>query len=175
MKVLIGTNNKGKIEGAREAFSEFFNDIEVEGVKVESNVPDEPIDLDIYNGAKNRVENIIKTGKRADFYVAIESGITNVLGKYVIINSAVIKDSNGNESWGFSSAFPVPDKYVNDIKKRDLGSVMDELFDKNDLRSSIGGINYLTQGKVNRIQLTKEAFIMALTQFINKDIWSDFE
>ncbi len=175
MKILIGTNNKGKIQGAKEAFAEFFDDVEIEGINVESNVPDEPIDLDIYNGAKNRVENIIKLGYKADFYIAIESGITNLLGKYVIINSAVVKDANGNESWGFSPAFPVPDKYVDDIKTRDLGRVMDEIFNKNDLRSTIGGISYLTHGKIDRIQLTKEAFIMALTQFINKDTWSDFE
>lgn len=40
--------------------------------------------LDIYNGAKNRIENIIKLGNKAEFYIAIKSGITNLLGKYVI-------------------------------------------------------------------------------------------
>lgn len=50
--------------------------------------------LDKYNGAKNRIENIIKLGNKADFYIAIKSGITHLLGKCVILK--------GDESGGFS-------------------------------------------------------------------------
>ena len=60
MKVLIGTANPGKIEGARQAFEKFFEDVDIEGVKVSSEVPDEPVDDQIFQGAKNRVENLIK-------------------------------------------------------------------------------------------------------------------
>ena len=48
---------------------------------------------------------------------------------------------------------------------------MDRIFDKSDLRSSKGGISYLTKGKITRINLTTEAIVMALTQFINESIW----
>ena len=33
MKVLIGTTNPGKIEGARKAFSHYFKNVEVVGIK----------------------------------------------------------------------------------------------------------------------------------------------
>ncbi len=46
----------------------------------------------------------------ARYFLGIKSGITNLLGKWVIINIAVIKDEKGYESWGTSPAFPVPDK-----------------------------------------------------------------
>ena len=49
---------------------------------------------------------------------------------------------------------------------------MDNIFKQNDLRSGKGGISFLTKDKISRIDITKEAFIMALTQHINK-IWSD--
>lgn len=176
MKILIGTKNPGKIQGAKEAFESYYNDIEVIGIPVSSNVSDEPVDLDIYQGAKNRVDNLIKYAKEnnieAEYYLGVESGITNLLGKWMIINVAVIKDKNGYESWGTSPAFPVPDKYVDEIIKTDLGQVMDRIFKQNDLRSSKGGINFLTNGVVDRIELTRDAFIMALTSHIN-DIWKD--
>jgi len=177
MKVLIGSKNPGKIEGAKEALSKFYENIEIEGIAVASNVSEEPVNEEIYQGAKNRVENLIKYAKEekiaADYYLGIESGITNQLGKWIIINIAVIKDKNGYESWGTSSGFPVPEKLVDEIITKDLETVMDGIFNQKDLRSSKGGISFLTHNEINRIDLTKEAFIMALTQFINGDIWKN--
>lgn len=176
MKILIGTKNPGKIEGAKEAFENYFDDFDINGIPVSSDVSDEPVNNEIYEGARNRVDNLIKYAQDnkidAEYFLGVESGITNLLGKWVIINIAVIKDKNGYESWGTSSAFPVPDKYVDEIISSDLGKVMDKIFEKNDLRSGKGGISFVTNGVISRIDLTKEAFIMALTQHIN-EVWND--
>ena len=176
MKVLIGTKNPGKIQGAKQAFDNYFDNVEIAGIPVSSNVSDEPVDLDIYQGAKNRVNNLIEYAKEnnieAEYYLGVESGITNLLGKWIIINVAVIKDKDGYESFGTSSGFPVPEKYVKRIIETDLGVVMDEMFNEHDLRSSVGGISFLTNNVINRIDITREAFIMALTGQIN-DIWKD--
>ncbi len=175
MKILIATQNPGKIEGARQAFSNYYEDIEIEGIAVESDVPDEPVNEEIYTGVKNRVRNLKEYAKEknleADFYIAIESGITNQLGRWEILSIASIENSEGMESWGSSSGFPVPDKYVEEIIQTDLAKVMDKIFEGNGLRKWKGGISLLTKDKVTRIDQTKQAFIMALTQFINQDIW----
>ena len=175
MKVIIGSTNPGKIEGAKIAFSEYFKEFEIEGIKVDSEVSEQPVNDEIYKGASNRVINVRKKaeeqGKEADFYIAVESGITNKLGEWVILNIAVIQDKNGFKSLGVSSGFPVPQKYVEEIINTDLGKVMDKIFDESELRKNKGGINLLTNGKITRIDQTKQAFIMALTQFINGEIW----
>ena len=176
MKVLIGTKNPGKIQGAKEALDKYFDNIEIIGIPVQSNVGDEPVNLDIYEGARNRVDNLIAYAKEnnieADYYLGIESGITNLLGKWIIINIAVIKDKTGYESWGTGPAFPVPDKYVDEIINTELGIVMDKVFEQNDLRSGKGGISLLTNDAISRIDITREAFVMALTGQIN-DVWKD--
>lgn len=176
MKILIGTKNPGKIQGAKEALEKYFDDIDIQGIPVSSDVSEEPVNHEIYEGARNRVDNLIKYAKEnnidARYFLGIESGITNLLGKWVIINIAVIKDDKGYESWGTSPAFPVPDKYVEEIISTDLGKVMDKIFEKNDLRSSIGGISFLTHEVINRIDLTRDAFVMGLTQHIN-EVWKD--
>ena len=175
MKVLVGSKNKVKIEAAKEAFLEYYDNIEAIGIPADSNVPEQPVNEDIYKGARNRVDNLIKYAKEnnieVDYYAAIESGITNGLGKWMIINVAVIKDKDGFETYGSSAGFPVPEKYVDRIISEDLGTVMDDIFKEDDLRSKQGGIGLLTREKIDRKNLSKGAFIMALTEIINGEIW----
>lgn len=175
MKILIGTQNPGKVEGAKRAFEHYFKDFEIEGIKVESEVSEEPVNDEIYLGAKNRVENLKKYAKQnnidIDYFVAVESGITNSLGRWAIINVAVIEDKEGVESFGTAPGFPVPDKYVDEVINTDLGKVMDRIFNETDLKSGKGGISLLTKDVISRIALTEEAFVMALTMHINGELW----
>ena len=64
MKILIGTKNPGKIEGAKQAFERYFNNVNIEGVPVSSNVGDQPINEEIFQGAKNRVKNLKEYAKK---------------------------------------------------------------------------------------------------------------
>lgn len=175
MKILIGTKNPGKIEGARQAFEKYFVDVEIEGVPVESEVSDQPVNEEIFQGAKNRVKNLKKFAKennlKPDFYVASEAGITNLLGEWIDINAVVVEDDKGFQSVGTSQGFQIPEKYVDEIKQTELGKVMDKIFEQNQLGKGKGGINLLTKGEVTRIQLTRDAFLMALIGHINGEVW----
>ena len=85
MKILMGTKNPGKIEGARQAFEKYFNNVEIEGIPVNSDVGDQPVNEEILKGAKNRVRNLKKYAKEnnieADLFLGIESGINDLLGR----------------------------------------------------------------------------------------------
>lgn len=48
MKVLIATKNQGKIEGAKRALSNYFDNIEIQGIPVESDVSEQPVNEEIY-------------------------------------------------------------------------------------------------------------------------------
>lgn len=175
MKVLIATQNKGKIEGAKRAFEKYFNDVEIVGISAASDVPEQPVNEETPQGAKNRVKNLkqyaIQNNIKADYFVSIESGMMNSLGNWMIVNIAVVEDKNGVESVASSSGFPVPERLVDEIKTKGLGVVMDTIFSEEDLRSRGGGIQLLTHGVVSRIDLTEVAFEMALTKFINEENW----
>ena len=169
MKVLIGTKNQGKIEGAKKALEHYFTDVELKGIPVESNVNEQPLNDEIYNGAKNRVKNLKEYAKEnnidADLYLGVESGINNSLGRWMITNIAVIEDNTDFESYGTSPSFPVPDRLVKDIIDTDLSQVMNTVFSKDDERHNRGGgIQLLTHNEITRIDLTEYAFIMALTK-----------
>ena len=177
MKALIGTKNPGKVQGAINALSQYFENVEVIGVSVPSNVPDQPVNEETFEGARNRVNNLVKYAQEnnidADFFMGIESGLCNTYGSWQIMNFAVIKDKNGYESVGTSASFPVPKKYVEDIKSKGFGPVVDSILNTDNIRNSVGGINYLTHEKISRIDLTTEAFTMSLTPFINGTTWKD--
>lgn len=176
MKVLVGSKNPVKIDGAKQAFELYFKDVNVEGISVSSGVADQPVNEEIYQGAKNRALNLLSYSKEksvdADYFVAVESGMTNFYGKWVINNVAVIIDKNGYESVGLSEGFPIPEKYVDEIKEKSLGYVMEKLSNVNDIAKKYGGVYFLTK-KITRTDLSRNAFIMALTQFVNGEIWHD--
>lgn len=112
-------------------------------------------------------ENNIK----ADFFIASEAGITNLLGDWIDINAAVVEDKNGVQSVGSSQGFEIPEKYINEIIQTELGQVMDKIFSKSHLNTGKGGISLLTHNEISRIDLTRNAFIMALIKHINGDLW----
>ena len=176
MKVLIGTKNPGKIEGAKRALEKYYKDFTIEGVKVESNVNEQPVGVETYQGALNRVDNLVNYAKEnnidADLFMSVESGLTSELGFWAITNIAVVKNAKGEMGVGSSGSFPVPNKYVKAIKQETLGVVMDRIFNEKDLRSSTGGIGLLTNEAITRIDLSAEAFLLALTPFINEE-WKD--
>ena len=175
MKILMGTKNPGKLEGAKQAFGKYFEDVEIIGVPVESNVSNQPTNEEIYQGAQNRVKNVKEYAKQnnieADFYIASEGGLTNFLGKWLDINVAFIENKDGMQGVGMSQGFEIPEKYVDDILSTELGVVMDKIFAENNLGKGKGGINILTKDVISRIDLTRDAFIMALIKFINGDVW----
>ena len=175
MKVLIGTKNPSKIEGAKRAFDKFFDNVEIIGVDASSNVADQPFNEDVLQGAKNRVEVVKQYAKDnnidADFYIAIEAGIVDYFKEFVNFNVSFIENKDGLQSVGVSQGFSIPERLIPEIKSDGLGRTMDKIFSGHDLGKSVGGISFLTKETVTRMDIVENSFTMALIKFINGDIW----
>ena len=174
IKILIGSKNKAKIEGAKLAFEKYFSDFEIISENMPSNVNDQPINEEIILGARNRIKGLkdLKM-KDIDFYISSEAGLISIGKTWININMGIIEDSSGYESIGTSQGFMIPNNKVEIIKEKSLGVVMDEIFNAHGLSKLKGGINLLTLGEVSRIQLVRDSFILALVPFIeqNQKIW----
>ena len=139
-------------------------------------VKQQPVNKEIYIGAKNRVKNLKEYAKdnniEADLFLGIESGINDLLGRWMITNIAVIEDNDDFESYGTSPSFPVPDNLVQKVLDTNLSEAMDTVLGEDKERHNhSGGIQLLTHNKISRIDLTEDAFIMALTKYINGEKW----
>ena len=174
IKILIGSKNKAKIEGAKLAFEKYFSDFEIISEDIQSGVNSQPINDEILLGARNRIKGLKELNiKDVDFYISSEAGLISIGNLYLNINLAVIEDINGYESIGTSQGYMIPKSKVESIKEKSLGVVLDEIFNGVNLNRNKGGIHFLTLGEMNRIELVKNSFILALVPFLeqNKNIW----
>ena len=60
---------------------------------------------------------------------------------------------------------------MDEIKATELGKVMDKIWGLDESGKGKGGISILTKNEISRIDLTRNAFIMALTKHINGEVW----
>lgn len=85
MKVLIGTKNPGKIDGARKAFEQYFENVEILGIPVSSTVGDQPVNEDIYQGAKSLSPSSNDTSSLFPFLSASMKGFSSPVFKTNLI------------------------------------------------------------------------------------------
>ncbi len=173
--ILVASQNPGKIKAVTQGFAKFFPAMSVEGIAVSSGVSKQPINEEIYKGALNRCYNLKKYAKEhnitADYYVAVEAGITNLLGPWVNLNLVYIENKEGINSTGISQGYPFPEKYLEEIKNDEFGKVMDRHFNLVNSGQN-NSVEYLfSKGNISRIDLVRDATILSLTKFINEDIW----
>lgn len=161
MKVLIASKSSFKIEGITEAFRKFFpkEEIIVETIEVESEVARQPINNDVFIGAKKRLDNAKKVNNDYDYVIACESGLLNQFKKWFNVQIIIVENNKGNQAWATSSGFEIPDIYVPKILETSIKEVFDEIFERK------GGISFLSNGKSSRKKLIEDATILALSKF----------
>lgn len=60
----------------------------------------------------------------------------------------MVESKEGLQSVGTSQGFPIPDKYIDEIKETELGKVMDKIFSGKELGKGKGGISFLTKDEL---------------------------
>ena len=168
IKVVVGTSNSLKVQAVKEAFSKAFNEkVEVEKRSVKSGVPAQPFGDDVFKGAINRAKACIEKGE-ADFYVGIEGGIIEKLGKVMTFAAVCIIDSKGRMSIGTSGHFPLPKEVVGLVRRgKELGEAMDVLVGKEGIKYKEGAIGIFSKGMIDRKALYVHAIILTLIPFLS--------
>lgn len=170
MKILVGSTNKVKIEATKEAFGNYFENIEVTGINVDSKVHKQPVNEETFVGAENRANALWQINEKqninADFFVGIEGGIVQQYKKWFGFGCMCIIDKYGNKSFGSSPHFELPEEvYSRLLNGEELGDVMDELMKQKNTKLNSGAIGFLTNGIMNRTQLYVPGLIAALVPF----------
>jgi inosine/xanthosine triphosphatase len=176
MKVCVGSANPSKIKGVEAGFREMLGcDVDVVSARVDSGVPPQPIGFEtIVRGARNRALNAMKAVSGCDYGVGVEAGIFSLDGVVMDVQAAVIVDSLGRESVGFSPSFPLPRDFGEKLLKgeaRELEVLVDGYYGTKDIGEKGGFIRLLTRDVVLREDLTRLAVIMALVPWVNPDLY----
>ncbi|MFC2136332.1 inosine/xanthosine triphosphatase [Bacteroidota bacterium] len=174
MKVIVASKNPVKINAVKLGFETMFPNVifEFEGVSAESGVSDQPLSSDeTFTGAKNRAERICKKIVDADFWVGIERGLEKVNEDLEVFAWVVIK-SEERLGKARTSTFFLPKKIAELIDQgKELGDADDIVFGHTNSKQKNGAIGILTGDIITRTSYYKEAVILALIPFRNKDLF----
>ncbi|WP_456296139.1 inosine/xanthosine triphosphatase [Vibrio sp. AK197] len=167
-KVVIASLNPAKIAAVESAFQSVFPQevFDFEGVSVASEVSDQPMsDQETYDGARNRVSNAKKLLTDGAFYVGLEAGIE---GDKTFAWMIVESRHQRGESRSASLALPplVIEKLAH---ANELGDVMDEVFDTDNIKQKGGAIGLLTHNLLTRSSVYHQALILALIPFVHPE------
>lgn len=167
--VIVTSENRIKAEAVKNAFTNYYPDVVIIESKCESNVSRQPVNEAIFEGAKNRINNLKKSIDilKYDFIVSCEGGMIKQFKTWFNIQVVLLEEiKTGKKGIGTSAGIAIPDKYVESMIQTSFAEVSDNIFDGK------GGIRKLTKDIFSRQTLIYEATIMALTSIINES-WGE--
>ncbi len=172
MKIVVASKNPVKVEATRLGFNSYFSDVEVVGVGVESGVADQPMsEEETLQGARNRSQNAKRLFPDASFWVGIEGGIQsfeNSLTAFAWIVVCNLEKSGESRT----TSFKLPPRVAELIYQGyELGTANDLLFKKENSKQKSGAVGILTNNKVSRTSLYKQAIQLALIPLINTHLY----
>ena len=93
--VRVASKNSVKLYAINTAFKRFFKDVKIISKDVESGVAAQPVNDDVFKGAKNRLE-ALKDDSDYDYLVSCESGLTSLAGHWFNVQVVMIEDREGH-------------------------------------------------------------------------------
>jgi inosine/xanthosine triphosphatase len=190
-RVRVGTMNQPKLEAVRAAFSAFAPEVEVDGIDVDSGVPDQPVGYDeIIRGARNRA-SLAAASSQCDFAVGIEDGLvllptadpSGPENAHMNIGCAAVTDGR-RTAIGFSSSFSYPPACSQPAvaQRKPIGDIFDRLWQQREgatppdvpMGANAGNIGRLSDGVLLRSEYARHGVLCALVSFLQSDLyWID--
>jgi inosine/xanthosine triphosphatase len=172
-KIIVASANPTKTNAALNAFHLMFpsEKFSIEGVSVSSGINDQPMsDEETFQGAWNRVENLLREIDNADFTVGIEGGIEEKQFGMAAFAWAVVKSRSGIVGAGRTATFFLPQKVADLIREgKSLGEADNIVFGRINSQQEQGAIGLLTNGILDRTKYSTDAVLLALIPF-NKNL-----
>jgi inosine/xanthosine triphosphatase len=172
MKVIVASENPVKLNAVENGFKSFFHDVQVEGVSTSSGVSAQPLtEKETLLGARNRVAEARKRINDAEFWVGIEGGIQAMENDLAAFAWIVIK-SAGKKGEARTATFLLPQKVAHLVSGGlELGTANDLVFRESNSKQKTGAVGLLTQNKIDRMELYRQAVILALIPFVNPGLY----
>jgi inosine/xanthosine triphosphatase len=173
MIVAVGTKNPAKIEGIRRGFAKYYSEIEIRPVDSSAVAKAQPKGLEeMTAGAAARARFALsKVG--GDLGVGVEAGIFTIGEVYFDNQVGAVADAAGNLTLGHSAGYMLPREDMEKLFRdgRELERWAEEVSGVHEVGDKGGLINFLTNGKMTRTDLTEQCVIMALAPRLHKNIY----
>lgn len=166
-QVVVGSTNPVKVQAIADALAQTWpeRDWQVQGMAAPSGVAAQPMTpQETKQGAINRVR-YCQSHYPADFYAAIEGGLE--VNEDGVFTFAYVVIANAEHCQvGRSTALPLPPQVAERLSTGvELGLVMDELFNTDNIKQKGGAIGLLTNHLATRGSVYLQAAILTLAPF----------
>ena len=175
--VAVGSTNPAKTLGVKKAFSILSPRIQIKEVDTTSLVRSQPLTLEeTVEGAQVRAVFALESA-RPDFGVGVEAGLVEMgkgwPGRHLNLQIAAIVDSGGHLSFGCSSGFPIPERFVEKLKEdnEELDRYTHELAGARKVREEEGIVYHLSKRRLSRLEMTEQCVSMALIPWLNSKLY----
>ncbi len=170
MRIHVGTRNPLKVRAARAGFALAFPGVplEVSGVAVALDVPSQPFDAQVVEGAIARARRAVEG---ADCGVGIEAGLVRFPGcaEALSVQFCAVIDQGGWLTVGHGPGYTLPPSVLARLR---AGSTLDReisaLSGIDEVKEKAGAIGVLSGGRIDRFTITREAVLMALVPRIGE-------
>ncbi|PIS08875.1 inosine/xanthosine triphosphatase [Candidatus Beckwithbacteria bacterium CG10_big_fil_rev_8_21_14_0_10_34_10] len=171
--VIVGSKNPVKIKAGKIGFAKYFNNLEVKGLKLESEVSAQPLTLkETFKGALNRAKNGLKIKPQADFSLGLEGGMQKHSFGWTTFGVVVILSKNNKKGVSISSQLVLPEKMVEKVLKgKELGVVLSQKTGIKNINQKQGAFGFFTSNRVTRETSYINAIILALAPLIKKELY----
>jgi inosine/xanthosine triphosphatase len=173
MIVAAGTKNPAKVEGIRRGFAKYFPDVELRPVDASSVAKAQPRGLDEMTSGATARANFALSKAGGNYGVGVEAGIFTVGGVYFDNQVAAIIDLSGKVSLGLSAGYSLPRKDMEKLfsEGKELERWAESISGINEVGDKGGLINYLTEGRMSRTDLTEQCVVTALIPWLHRDVY----
>ena len=169
----VGTKNPAKVEGIKDAFSKYFQNVELRPLDSSSVAKAQPRGLDeMAAGATARAKFALST-VGGDYGVGVEAGIFTIGDVYFDNQVAAVVDVSGKVSLGHSAGYMLPRGAMEKLFRdgRELERWAEEVSGIKEIGDKGGLVKFLTKGKMTRADLTEQCVITALAPRLHKDVY----
>jgi len=171
MKIAVATENPIKTRAVEIALSEAFDreQIAIERITLDLDVPEQPMGEAIAAGAMERAV-AAQSYANADFGIGIEAGLMQVPGtsRWLSVQICVISDRAGKTSMGMGPGYELPPSTLEAVLAGEsLRDAFERLLHQDDPERR-GAVYYLSNGLIDRTELTVQGVRMALIPWLGQ-------
>lgn len=151
MKIAVGSKNKAKLKAVETVLQTLENELDIAPIDAPSNVSGMPFsDEETMKGAINRAEFCVRH-HNVDLGIGLEGGVTETSAGLFLINwgALAVKDQATLVAGG--ARIKLPEEIATRLRSgEELGPVMDDFCQRENIRHGEGAIGVFTNGMVTR-------------------------
>jgi inosine/xanthosine triphosphatase len=171
LKVNIGSENRIKIDAVDNVLSELYDEVEIQGIAVQTKVPEQPWGDMTRIGAMERARLALAD---ADLGIGLEAGVFETEDGLYDIQYCAIIDKRGHYSIGHGSGFRYPPEIEKAVRNGEqVGKAFRDIYGWETDGKVIGAIGFLTDGLLTRTKLAEQAVMAAMVPRIRPELFPD--